>query len=202
MKLAKMTAGPTRTSAFVRLFSRVAAASLVVVAVWAAGQAVAVAAPLRLDVSGGDGVGNLFGYALQPLDLQKVTVRGSTGTFVVRASLDTTALGGYQGLLDALRDGFTFTILGAGLAVPQTIHFPPCVSVINCQGPASESASFLRKGATNRFSAVITGYEPFSGPFLALGVLTTLSMGEVDWVGVLANCKVSGRNQQNVTCRK
>ena len=202
MKLAKAMHDPTRISHFMWLLSRVAVVLSVVLASCVAGEAVAVAEPLRVDDSNAGGVGRGFSYDVQPLDLQKVTVRGATGAFVVRATLDTTSLGGYQGLVDALHQGFTFSTLGAGVPVPQSIHFPPCVSVINCQGPASESASFLRKGATNRFAVVITGYEPFSGPFLTVGVLTTLSLEGVDFVGVSVHCKVSGRKQQNVTCRK
>ena len=138
---------------------------------------------------------------VQPFNLKRVTVRGGTGTFEVRGSIDTTVLGSYVGLADALRKGFTFQLAGAGLPLPQTIHFPPCVSVIICEGSASEVASFVRKGTSNRFDVTITGYEPFNGPFVPLGVLTTLSLGDEDFVGLSAHCRARGRGQQNVTCR-
>jgi hypothetical protein len=151
------------------------------------------------------------------LSLKRVRMRAApSGRIQVTGVLDTTDIGGVDGLRAALRrpvpvapstliregNTFAFNVSGAGLAVPgQTMLFPPCLTVINCSGTEGEVASFLRKRDTNLFSVkLLARGKTFQGPLSSESAAVTLSLGGSDSVDQVA-CRALGRSN-SVNCRK
>jgi hypothetical protein len=152
------------------------------------------------------------------LSLKRVRLKAAPdGTIRLTGVLDTTALGGVDGLRTALaqpsqanalstlfRAGNTFAanVSGAGLADPGvTLLFPQCRAVIQCSGTEGEVIGFLRRGATNLFTVTLQAQgKTFPPPLSSGDVTVALSLGEFDDVDQ-ASCTVRGR-QQLATCRK
>lgn len=141
---------------------------------------------------------------------------------LVRATgvVDTTELGGLDGLVAALRqryltssstastffrsgNSFAFNVSGAGLTAPgQTLFFPPCVSVVGCSGTGGASASFVRQGATNLFKvSLLAGGQTFPPPLSNAPVEVTLSLGGLDQRDQASSCRLGARGK-SVSCRK
>jgi hypothetical protein len=150
------------------------------------------------------------GSAAVPIELvlKKVQIRTRrprnstqiTGSILIRATFDTTSLGGYSQLIPALHDGFAFQLSGAGLINPETLFFPACLSGINCSGPDGAVASFVRKGSTDVFNLVIKiKNRSFEAPPTAGGVTGIISVGGLDRIDSLTSCVVRGG--RTVTCK-
>jgi len=182
----------------------------------------------------GNGIGDVCDanpptrLTLTSVQLRATRPAASTGSIVVKGVLDTTQLGGVKGLGDALRLGLAVSVSGAGLPSPQTVYFPPCVSIASCSatgtlpahpvhrvidaGSPHASAGFLRKGNTNLFTMKVTIQDrSFAPPLAAAGVTVGLSVGTfsfgtlyfggVDQLAKLSNCRAGSRGK-SVTCRK
>lgn len=181
----------------------------------------------------GNGIGDVCdsnpptALTLMRVQLKATRPDAPTGTIVVKGILDTTDLGGVQGLSDALRRGLAVSVTGAGLPSGETIYFPPCVSISTCTAEGELPAhpvhrvfaagsprgylGFLRKGSTNLFTMKMTVQErSFQPPLAAVGVTVSLSLGTfsfgtlyfggVDYNAQLATCLVRSKGQ-SVTCR-
>jgi hypothetical protein len=141
---------------------------------------------------------------LKVVRLKSETVRiGNDGTILVRGVLDTAEYGGVDGLRHALRQPFFVNITGAGLAPPgQILAFPPCRSVIGCQGTDNEVASFTRKGATDLFNLRVQAWNrTFPPPLTSAAVRVILSLGGLDRSDAIGTCR-AGRRGGRVFCRR
>jgi streptogramin lyase len=129
------------------------------------------------------------------------TASSGNGTILVNGVLDTTEMGGVEGLREALQSPFAVGLTGAGLAAPgESIFFPRCRSMIACSGTGPESASFVRRGVTNLFSVKIRAQNRSFKPALSSAPVTvTLSVG-VDRRDQIS-CSVLGNRGQIATCR-
>jgi hypothetical protein len=152
------------------------------------------------------------------LTLKRVRLKAAPdGTIRLTGVLDTTALGGVDGLRTALgqrpdanapsvmfRQSNTFAVnlSGAGLAEPgETLLFPPCREVAVCSGAGGEMIGFVRRGATNLFTVTLRAQgKTFPPPLSSGNVNVTLSLGDFD-DSDQASCTVRGRQQQ-ATCHK
>jgi hypothetical protein len=151
------------------------------------------------------------------LTLKRVRLRAApSGMIQVTGVLDTSGLGGVDGLRFALRhsapiapstliregNAFAFNVSGAGLAVPgQTMLFPPCITVVNCAGTDGERASFVRQRATDFFTVKLLAHgKTFQAPLSSASATVTLSLGGTDPVDQ-AGCRVLGKGK-SVACRK
>ena len=153
------------------------------------------------------------------LSLKRVRLRAApNGTVRLRGVLDTTALGGVDGLRAALKrpsqetrvstlfragDTFAVNIRGAGLEEPgETLLFPPCRAVSQCSGANGEAIGFVRRGATNLFTVTVEAQgKTFPAPLSSGEVNVTLSLGDFDDVDQ-ASCTVRGPRQGQASCRK
>lgn len=182
----------------------------------------------------GNGIGDVCD-ADPPTTLQLTSVQlkatrpgASNGSIAIKGVLDTTALGGVDGLSDALRLGLAVSVSGAGLPSPETVYFPPCVPVASCSatgtlpahpvhrvidaGSPQAHVGFLRKGSSNLFTMKVTIQErSFAPPLAAAGVTVALSVGTfsfgtlyfggVDQRAALSNCRAASK-WKSVSCRK
>jgi thrombospondin type 3 repeat protein len=182
----------------------------------------------------GNGIGDVCDVnpptrlTLTSVRLKASRPNASTGSIVVKGVLDTTQLGGLKGLSDALRLGLAVSVSGAGLPSPETVYFPPCVTIVSCSATGTLPAhpvhrvidagspraliSFVRKGNTNLFTTKVTIQErSFAPPLTAAGATVALSVGTfsfgtlyfggVDQLAQLSNCRASGKGK-SVSCRK
>jgi hypothetical protein len=174
--------------------------------------------PFQTDVCG---AGKDSAAASSPaLSLKRVRLKAApNGTIHITGVLDTTAYGGLDGFVSALRtrepadartastdfrqgNVFAFNVNGAGLAAPgQTMWFPACVSVAGCGGTDGESVSFFRKGAGNLFSVRLTAQGGTFTPPLSSGPVTvTLSLDGADERDQ-ATCRTFGGRGKSASCR-
>lgn len=157
---------------------------------------------------------------LTALGLKRVRLKAApSGTVRVTGVLDTSAYGGLDGFVTALRtrvsagaststffrqgNVLAVNVSGAGLTPPgQTMLFPACLSLIQCGSTSGETISFLRKGATNLFTVNLRAQgKTFPPPLSSMGVTVTLSLGGIDHHDDI-DCKVGGKRKQVVSCRK
>jgi hypothetical protein len=140
-------------------------------------------------------------FTLTRVRLKANRSSSADGTILVKGVLDTTELGGVDGLREAVGRGFAVGLTGAGLAAPEGMFFPPCRSVISCSGSGAEIASFVRRGATNLFSVQVRAYNrSFKPPLSSAPVTVTLSVG-VDRRDQVSRCRTGGR-RSSADCRK
>jgi hypothetical protein len=181
----------------------------------------------------GDGVGDACDDDFtSALTLTRVRLRASrpaarNGTVTIKGVLDTAPLGGLLGLSDAIRHGLAVSVSGAGLASPEVVYFPACITLVNCtatgplpphpvhrvfdSGTPHAQVGFVRKGSTDLFTVKATFEErSFQAPLTATPVTVSLSVGTfsfgtlyfggIDEPATTAKCKAS-RKGTSVTCR-
>jgi len=154
--------------------------------------------------------------ATPALTLKRARLRTTpNGTIRITGFLDTTAYGGLDGFVAALRtvpqnapsaliragNAFVINLSGTGLLVPgQTMMFPPCRAVAVCDGTAGEAARFERRGATNVFRMTLEARgKSFAPPLSGSPLTVTLSLGGSDQPAS-ASCR-TGVRKQLATCR-
>jgi hypothetical protein len=181
----------------------------------------------------GDGVGDACdedyssAFTLTRVRLRASRRAAQNGTVIIKGVLDTAPLGGLPGFSDAIRHGLALSVSGAGLASPEVVFFPACITLVNCSatgmlpphpvhrvfdaGTPRALVGFVRKGSTDLFTVRATFHErSFPGPLTATPVTVSLSVGTFSF-GTLyfggmdepatADCKAS-RKGTSVTCRK
>jgi hypothetical protein len=174
--------------------------------------------PFQSDICGGS---DRAGASGSTLTLKRVHLKAAPNG-VIRATgvVDTTAYGGFDGFVQAVRqplsassttastffrsgDSFALNVSGAGLAAPgQSFFFPACAPVIACSGTDGAAVSFVRRGATNLFSVVLqVPGRTFTAPLSSAPAQVTLSLGGLDQRDQASRCRLGARGK-SVSCRK
>lgn len=153
---------------------------------------------------------------------------GTNGKITVKAVLDTTELGGLDGLRAAVRNGLALSVTGGGLQEPETMYFPGCPSMISCSGtghlpahpvnrefdyiPPDGHVGFLRIGSTNLFTVRLNVRgRAFGATLAAAPIRVTLSVGVfsygtayfggIDHDDSIDSCQAR-RNGKSASCRR